>query len=103
VLRDLEGLSIVQTADVLGLSHASVKSMLFQARVKLRKRLSKYFTKRKGSSCLAQIHKTSKPFSPETATGRVGQAMDHLNAAALEAFIRCDQYEPERRPEVLNG
>jgi RNA polymerase sigma-70 factor, ECF subfamily len=26
------------------------------------------------------------------------------NTAALEAFIRCDQYEPERRPEeVLNG
>jgi RNA polymerase sigma-70 factor, ECF subfamily len=104
VLRDLEGLSIVQTADVLGLSHASVKSMLFRARLKLRKRLSKYFTKRKDSSCLTQFHNTSKPFSPGTATGRVGQAMDHPNATALEAFIGCDQYEPERRPdEVLNG
>lgn len=102
VLRDLEGLSIIQTAEVLGLSHASVKSMLFRARLKLRTRLSKYFTKRKDSSCLAKIDKTSKRFSRGTATAKVGQPIDHPAATAPAALIGCDQYEL-RPDEVLNG
>jgi RNA polymerase sigma-70 factor (ECF subfamily) len=45
VLRDIEGLSIDQTAVVLGLSHAAVKARLWRARLLLRESLNKYFTK----------------------------------------------------------
>jgi RNA polymerase sigma-70 factor (ECF subfamily) len=43
VLRDIEGLSIEQTAEVMGLSLAAVKARSFRARLQLRERLSKYF------------------------------------------------------------
>jgi RNA polymerase sigma-70 factor, ECF subfamily len=43
VLRDIEGLSIVQTAEVLDLSHTAVKARLWRARLQLRERLNKYF------------------------------------------------------------
>ena len=43
VLRDVEGLSTEQTAEVLELTHAAVKARLWRARLQLRKRLSKYF------------------------------------------------------------
>src|SRR5436189_517667 len=45
VLRDIEGLSIEQTAEALGLSLAAVKARSFRARLQLRERLSKYFNK----------------------------------------------------------
>ena len=45
VLQDLEGLSTNQTAEVLGSSHAAVKSRLWRARLQLREGLNKYFTK----------------------------------------------------------
>jgi RNA polymerase sigma-70 factor, ECF subfamily len=45
VLRDIEGLSIEQTAEVLNLSRATVKARLWRARLQLRERLSKYFNK----------------------------------------------------------
>jgi RNA polymerase sigma-70 factor, ECF subfamily len=45
VLQDLEGLSTDQTAEVLGSSHAAVKSRLWRARLQLRERLNKYFSK----------------------------------------------------------
>ena len=47
VLRDIEGLSIAQTAEVLDLSHAAVKARLWRARLQLRELLSKYFSKHK--------------------------------------------------------
>ena len=43
VLRDIEGLSIVQTAEVLDLSHTAVKARLWRARLQLRERLNNYF------------------------------------------------------------
>jgi|HubBroStandDraft_5_1064220.scaffolds.fasta_scaffold127765_2 RNA polymerase sigma-70 factor (ECF subfamily) len=43
VLRDIEGLSIEQTAEALTLSHAAVKARLWRARLQLRERLNKYF------------------------------------------------------------
>jgi len=43
VLRDIEGLSIDQTAEVLDLSPAAVKARLWRARLQLRERLNKYF------------------------------------------------------------
>ena len=45
VLRDIEGLSIVETAEVLELSTAAVKARLWRARLQLRERLAKYFRK----------------------------------------------------------
>ena len=46
VLRDIEGLSIDQTTEVLNLSQGAVKARLWRARLQLRERLSKYFNKR---------------------------------------------------------
>jgi RNA polymerase sigma-70 factor (ECF subfamily) len=43
VLRDIEGLSLEQTAEALDLSVAAVKSRSWRARLQLRNRLSKYF------------------------------------------------------------
>jgi RNA polymerase sigma-70 factor (ECF subfamily) len=43
VLRDIEGLSTAETAQVLGLSEANVKVRLHRARLALRERLSSYF------------------------------------------------------------
>jgi RNA polymerase sigma-70 factor (ECF subfamily) len=42
-LRDVEGLSINETAELLGLSAPAVRTRLFRARLKLRKKLNKYF------------------------------------------------------------
>lgn len=44
VLRDIEGLSTEETANALDLSISAVKSRLMRARLKLRERLSKYFS-----------------------------------------------------------
>jgi RNA polymerase sigma-70 factor (ECF subfamily) len=45
VLRDIEGLSIAETAAILGVSQGTVKSRLLRARLELRERLSKYFSR----------------------------------------------------------
>ena len=50
VLRDIEGLSIDETAEVLQLSIGAVKARLSRARQQLRKLLSKYFSGRKAGS-----------------------------------------------------
>ena len=42
-LRDVEGLSIAETAEALGLSEPAVKTRLARARLQLRERLSQYF------------------------------------------------------------
>jgi len=47
VLRDIEGLSINQTAEVLDLSPTAVKTRLLRARLQLRELLSKYFREHK--------------------------------------------------------
>jgi RNA polymerase sigma-70 factor (ECF subfamily) len=43
MLRDIDGLSIKETADTLGLSEAAVKTRLLRARLSLREQLSKYY------------------------------------------------------------
>jgi RNA polymerase sigma-70 factor (ECF subfamily) len=42
-LRDVEGLSIADTANMLGLTIPNVKARLFRARLKLREHLSRFF------------------------------------------------------------
>ncbi len=46
VLRDVEGLSAEQTAEVLELTQVAVKARLWRARLRLRERLSEYFSVR---------------------------------------------------------
>ncbi len=46
VLRDVEGLSIEQTAQVLNLSQSAVKARLWRVRLHLRERLNKYLDER---------------------------------------------------------
>lgn len=43
VLRDMEGLSVRETADILGISEGNVKVRLLRARLELRERLTKWF------------------------------------------------------------
>jgi RNA polymerase sigma-70 factor, ECF subfamily len=50
VLRDIEGLSIDQTAQVLNVSHTAVKARLWRGRLQLRERLSKYFSEQTASA-----------------------------------------------------
>ncbi len=45
VLRDIEGLSTAETADVLNLSRTAVKARLWRGRLQLRERLNRYFRK----------------------------------------------------------
>ena len=47
VLRDVDGLSTEETAEMLGLSVPAVKSRLLRARLQLRERLSRYFRSKK--------------------------------------------------------
>lgn len=46
VLRDVEGLSVRDTSEALGISEASVKTRLLRARLKLREALSGYYAER---------------------------------------------------------
>jgi RNA polymerase sigma-70 factor (ECF subfamily) len=46
VLRDIEGLSIRETADALNLTETNVKTRLVRARMYLRERLSRYYVER---------------------------------------------------------
>lgn len=47
VLRDVEGLSIDQTGQILDLSSAAVKARLWRARLQLREMLNEHFSKHK--------------------------------------------------------
>lgn len=46
VLRDIEGLSVRETAETLNISEVAVKTRLLRARLKLREELSVYFAER---------------------------------------------------------
>jgi RNA polymerase sigma-70 factor, ECF subfamily len=50
VLRDIEGLSIAETAEVLNLSHSAVKARLWRGRLQLRECLNRYFRKEEESA-----------------------------------------------------
>ena len=54
VLRDIEELSIEETAETLGLSISAVKSRLLRARLQLREKLTRQF-KRKGVDAFADL------------------------------------------------
>jgi RNA polymerase sigma-70 factor (ECF subfamily) len=50
VLRDIQGLSGAETAEVLGITVQAVKNRLHRARLRLRDRLSNYFSERAAAS-----------------------------------------------------
>ncbi len=54
ILRDIEELSIEETAKILNLSISAVKSRLLRARLQLREKLTRLF-KRKGDNALAYL------------------------------------------------
>jgi RNA polymerase sigma-70 factor, ECF subfamily len=69
ILRDVEGLTIDQTAVVLNLSQTAVKARLWRARLQLREALSKHFSQKKESadfSLLQRRHMSAFAF-PESA------------------------------------
>jgi RNA polymerase sigma-70 factor (ECF subfamily) len=76
VLRDVEGLSIEQTAQVLNLSQAAVKARLWRVRLHLRDRLNRYFDEQ-------------APFAPEESapTSRVTKKIIGLFAECLRDSI----------------
>ena len=55
VLRDIEGLSTAETAEVLGLTETNVKVRLHRARLALRERLHGYFTPERIVRCRAGL------------------------------------------------
>src|SRR6202451_4020491 len=64
VLRDIEGLTIEQTAEVLNVSQTAVKARLWRARMQLRESLTKYFRR--------QTDALRKPLFPAgRKTGRI--------------------------------
>jgi RNA polymerase sigma-70 factor (ECF subfamily) len=50
VLRDIQGLSIRETAETLNLTETAVKTRLLRARLNLREQLSSYFGERLGET-----------------------------------------------------
>jgi RNA polymerase sigma-70 factor (ECF subfamily) len=56
VLRDVEGLSTEETAEMLNLSVPAVKSRLLRARLQLRERLAKYFRSKKNGDGQREVH-----------------------------------------------
>ena len=76
LLRDVKGLSIEQTAQVLNLSPAAVKARLWRVRLHLRERLNKHFDER-------------TPLAPEgpAPTSRVTKKMIGLFAECLRDSI----------------
>jgi RNA polymerase sigma-70 factor, ECF subfamily len=91
VLRDIEGLSTEQTAEVLSLSHTAVKARLWRGRLQLRERLNKYFAKRPESARAQLI-----PLNRRTGRilGLVAECLDHKPphappATAVEDHMEC--------------
>jgi RNA polymerase sigma-70 factor (ECF subfamily) len=56
LLRDVEGFSVRETAEILEISEASVKTRLSRARMRLQQELSKYFSPR-----ISKEEKNAKP------------------------------------------
>jgi RNA polymerase sigma-70 factor (ECF subfamily) len=68
VLRDMEGLSILQTSEVLELSQPAVKARLWRARLQLREGLNQYFRRQRNSAPVESASRRpdlATPLSPE--------------------------------------
>lgn len=78
ILRDVQGLSVAETAAALQLTIPAVKTRLLRARLRLRENLSKHFisraaeTEQARANPLALIQPAVHRLSPTTASGRAG-------------------------------
>src|SRR5258708_32996462 len=61
LLRDVEGLSIHQTAEILNLSHAAVKARLWRVRLQLPESPNKYLGQQPQSACAQECAVTNIP------------------------------------------
>lgn len=77
MLQDVEGLSSIETAEVLNLSQSAVKSRLWRARLQLRERLNQYFGK---SARSAQVEPTLHKRIPQEVPHSHRLISDQLDA-----------------------
>ena len=70
VLRDIEGFSLQETAEALGLSVIAVKARSFRARLQLRERLSKYFNQAEELAEVESRFSRAEARDPLLASGR---------------------------------
>ena len=89
VLRDIEGLTIDQTAEVLSVSETAVKARLWRARLQLREGLTKYFGR--------QTHAARKQLFP---SGKQTSRMLGLFAECLRTSIHRAHSVNGAEPEV---
>ena len=83
VLRDIEGLSVQQTAEALNLTLVAVKARSWRARSQLRERLSKHFRSNDGQESAGMQSDSSLSETPEKGS--------KLNAPFLQTrfFTSC--------------
>jgi RNA polymerase sigma-70 factor (ECF subfamily) len=93
VLRDIEGLSTAETAEVLNLSDAAVKARLWRGRLQLRERLNNYFSKQTEISRVELVPANRR-------TGRIlslfAEYLDLSISTLREAqlVLPCEQTDP---------
>jgi|SRR6266567_519197 len=82
VLRDIEGFSIDETAEVLNVSQAAVKARCRRARLQLREHLNKYFNKpsEARASGVSFFRRANRIFGPFR---QVSGSLDYLRYARL--------------------
>jgi len=101
VLRDIEGLSTDQTAEVLTLSQTAVKARLWRVRLQLRERLNKYFGK--------QPESARTQFVPiNRRTGRIlglfAECLDHsISQTCSISFAKSPHASPITAPTTQNS
>ena len=88
VLRDIEGLTIEQTAEVLEVSQTAVKARLWRARLQLREGLNKYFSKQTHLA-RAQLFPSGRP------TGRILGLFAECLRNSIERTHSINVAEPE--------
>lgn len=81
VLRDIEGLSINETASALGLSVPTVKTRLLRARLQLREALSKRFGQRSSPAGRVAGNMTAIPIPNVQPLGEVAKVTPQISEA----------------------
>jgi RNA polymerase sigma-70 factor (ECF subfamily) len=108
VLRDIEGLTIDQTAEVLNVSHTAVKARLWRARLQLREPLNKYFSEQtnsaraESSSCktLTDIRETRwLPLRSSAKSAKVGCRNLYLPYDGCLLSLAQNELRPDHRSE----
>ena len=103
VLRDIEGLSIRETAVVLNQSHTTVKARLLRARLQLREGLNKHFTKQTTSGQVQSL-----PFGRHRGRlfGVAPECLDHsMSLSSSISFAKsahAPHYGGHRPSEMLD-